>query len=88
MIISGAGFCYCCKILCCNHAKSTGFVIEPKDVAQQVIQVPYSPQQLQIHQYPNQKQKHQPNQEKSIQTETYSNLEQKLILRGNKVICV
>merc|ERR1712156_761193 len=59
MIISGAGFCYCCKILCCNHAKSTGFVIEPKDVAQQVIQVPYSPQQLQIHQYPNQNQNHQ-----------------------------
>ena len=68
MIISGAGFCYCCKILCCNHAKSTGFVIEPKDVAQQVIQVPYSPQQLQIHQYPNQDQNHKPYQEKNIQT--------------------
>ena len=69
MITSGAGFCYCCKILCCNHAKYTaGFVIEPKDFGQQVIQVPYSPQQLQIHQYPNQNQNHQPYQEKSIQT--------------------
>ena len=66
MIISGAGFCYCCRILCCNHTKNPGFVIEPKDVAQQVIQVPYSPQQLQIHQYPHQN--HQPYQEKSIQS--------------------
>ena len=41
-------------------------MIEPKEVAQQVIQVPYSPQQLQIHQYPHQN--HQPYQEKRIQT--------------------
>ena len=40
-------------------------MIEPKDVAQQVIQVPYSPQQLQIHQYPNQDQNHKPYQEKN-----------------------